>query len=114
VREEEVEQNLHGMDVLDFEGWDQADWDGKFRDHHTGDVHVDWAGVGTTDGVQAHIDAMKQYVEQAGGQVPQISEHPIRFGEGDWTCVVGVISGKRMVTVAKWRDGKIAEEYIWG
>jgi hypothetical protein len=77
-------------------------------------LHVEWAGVGATDGVQAHIDAMKQYVEQAGGQVPQITEHPIRFGEGGWTCVVGVIAGKRMVTVAKWRDGKIAEEYIRG
>jgi hypothetical protein len=25
----------------------------------------------------------------------------------------GVPDGSRMVTVAKWRDGAIAEEYIW-
>ena len=36
------------------------------------------------------------------------------FGSGDWTCVVGEFeNGSRMVTVAKWRDGAIAEEYIW-
>jgi hypothetical protein len=33
---------------------------------------------------------------------------------GEWTCVMGELeSGSRMVTVAKWRDGAIAEEYIW-
>ncbi len=40
--------------------------------------------------------------------------HPIGFGSGEWTCVVGELAdGSRMVTVAKWRDGAIAEEYIW-
>ena len=111
--DDEVERNLHGMDVLDFEGWDSEDWDGVFADHHTDDVVVDWKGVGTTRGLQAHQAAMKDYVAQAG-EFPRISEHPIRFGQGEWTCVVGVVDGATMVTVAKWRDGKIAEEYIWG
>jgi hypothetical protein len=45
---------------------------------------------------------------------PQIASHPIRFGSDEWTCVVGEFEGGgRMVTVAKWRDGTIAEEYIW-
>jgi phage/plasmid primase-like uncharacterized protein len=40
--------------------------------------------------------------------------HPIAFGSGEWTCVVGEFGdGTRMVTVVKWRDGAIAEEYIW-
>ena len=43
-----------------------------------------------------------------------ITSHPIRFGSGEWTCVVGEFEGGgRMVTVARWRDGAIAEEYIW-
>ena len=50
----------------------------------------------------------------AGGTVPQITLHPIGFGSGEWTCVVGEMEGYgRMVTVAKWRDGAIAEEYVW-
>jgi hypothetical protein len=45
---------------------------------------------------------------------PRIVAHPIRFGSGEWTCVVGAFEGGgRVVTVAKWRDGAIAEEYIW-
>jgi hypothetical protein len=112
--DERVSENLDRMDALDFEGWDKADWHGVFAHHHTDDVHVEWYGVGTTDGGEQHIAAMKDYVEQVGGgRVPQITGHPIRFGQGDWTCVVGVIEGRRMVTVAKWRDGRIAEEYIW-
>ena len=112
--DDQVEHNLTRMDELDFAGWDRADWHGVFADRHTDDVHVEWQGVGSTDGGEAHIAAMQAYVEQAGGTVPQITAHPIRFGQGDWTCVVGVIGDRRMVTVAKWRDGRIAEEYIWG
>lgn len=75
---------------------------------------MDWKGQPPTDGIEAHIDAMKAYVDSAGGTPPQITSHPIRFGSGEWTCVVGEFeSGGRMVTVAKWVNGAIAEEYIW-
>ena len=44
----------------------------------------------------------------------EITSHPIAFGSGEWTCVIGEFEGGgRMVTVAKWKDGAIAEEYIW-
>jgi hypothetical protein len=56
---------------------------------------------------------MRAFVETTGGTPIQITSHPVRFGSGDWTCVVGEFEGGRMVTVAKWRDGAIAEEYIW-
>ena len=57
---------------------------------------------------------MRAMVETTGGIPLQIASHPIRFGSGEWTCVVGEFQGGgRMVTVAKWRDGAIAEEYIW-
>jgi hypothetical protein len=67
-----------------------------------------------TDGIDAHVEAMKSLIEQTGGQPMQVLSHPISFGAGEWTCVVGEFaSGARMVSVAKWRDGAIAEEYIW-
>ena len=115
MAQDQVERNLQGMDDLDFDGWNKGDWDGVFADHHTSDTMVDWSGQPTTHGVQEHIDAMKAYVASAGGGTPpQIDAHPIGFGSGDWTCVIGEFAdGGRMVTVAKWRDGKIAEEYIW-
>jgi hypothetical protein len=112
---DQVNQNLKGMDELDFVGWNGADWNGVFKHYHTGDVHVDWKGQEPTDGIQAHIDAMKAFVDSAGGTPPRIVSHPIGFGSGEWTCVIGEFEdGSRMVTVAKWRNGAIAEEYIWG
>ncbi|HEY1761878.1 MAG TPA: hypothetical protein VGG17_04715 [Acidimicrobiales bacterium] len=110
-----VERNLEGMDDLDFAGWNGADWRGVFAHYHTNDVLVDWQGQPATHGIDEHIKAMKSYVEQNGaGTPPQITSHPIKFGSGEWTCVIGEFeNGGRMVTVAKWRDGAIAEEYIW-
>jgi hypothetical protein len=114
MADDEVTRNLNGMDELDFTGWNNADWDGVFGHHHTDDVLVEMKGTPTTHGLQEHIDAMKAFIDSAGGTPPQITSHPIRFGSGEWTCVVGEFEdGSRMVTVAKWRDGAIAEEYIW-
>lgn len=115
MSEDQVEANLKGMDDLDFVGWNDADWTGVFAHHHTDDVLVDFKGMAPTHGIGEHIDAMKAYVEAAGtGTPPQIAAHPIAFGSGEWTCVVGEFAGGgRMVTVARWVDGAIAEEYIW-
>jgi uncharacterized Rossmann fold enzyme len=114
MADDEVTRNLQSMDELDFIGWNAADWDGVFARHHTDDVLVDMHGQPQTHGIQEHIDAMKAFVDTTGGTPVQITSHPIGFGSGDWTCVVGEIEGgSRMVTVAKWRDGAIAEEYIW-
>jgi hypothetical protein len=78
------------------------------------EVFVDWKGQAPTHGIEEHIDAMKAYVDSAGGTPPQITSHPIGFGSGQWTCVIGEFEGGgRMVTVAKWVNGAIAEEYIW-
>ena len=66
------------------------------------------------DIIYQNTEAMKAFVESTGGAPVQVKSHPIRFGSGDWTCVVGELEdGSRMVTLAKWRDGAIAEEYIW-
>ena len=114
MADDEVTRNLQGMDELDFEGWNRADWQGVFAHYHTDDVLVDIHGQSQTHGLQEHIDAMKAFAQTTGGTPTQITSHPIRFGSGDWTCVVGEFqNGGRMVTVAKWRDGAIAEEYIW-
>jgi hypothetical protein len=109
-----VTRNLESMDELDFRGWNGADWDGVFARHHTDDVFVQVQGQPPTYGIQEHVDAMKAFVESTGGTPVQVSSHPIAFGSGEWTCVVGELEGGgRMVTVAKWTDGAIAEEYVW-
>jgi hypothetical protein len=114
MSDDQVSANIQGMDDLDFTGWNGADWHGVFAAHHADDVLVDWKGQPVTHGIEEHIVAMKAYVDSAGGTPPQITSHPIKFGSGEWTCVVGEFEGGgRMVTVARWKDGAIAEEYIW-
>ncbi len=114
MSDDQVLKNLKGMDQLDFDGWNGADWQGTFAHLHTDDVLVDWKGQKPTRGIEEHIYAMKAIVKSAGGTPPKVVSHPIGFGSGEWTCVVGAFGdGSRMVTVAKWRDGAIAEEYIW-
>jgi hypothetical protein len=77
-----VDSNLKGMDDLDFVGWNKADWTGVFAHHHTDDVLVAWQGQPPTHGIEEHIEAMKSYVEQnGGGTPPQITSHPIKFGQ---------------------------------
>ena len=114
MADDTVTRNLENMDELDFKGWNGADWDGVFARHHTDGVLVQVQGQAPTHGISEHIDAMKAFVESTGGTPLQVSSHPIAFGSGEWTCVVSELDGGgRMVTVAKWTDGAIAEEYVW-
>ena len=114
MADETVMRNLRGMDELDFAGWNKADWEGVFTRHHTADVLVEVHGQASTHGIREHIAAMKAFVASTGGSPIQVKSHPIGFGSGDWTCVVGQLeNGNRMVTLAKWRDGAIVEEHIW-
>src|ERR1017187_3205449 len=68
VEEDQVDGNLRGMDDLDFIGWNNAEWNGVFAHHHTDHVMVDWKGQAPTRGTGQHIDAMRAYVESAGGR----------------------------------------------
>jgi len=114
VADETVTRNLQRMDELDFAGWNEADWEGVFTRYHTDDVLVDVHEQASTRGIREHIEAMKAFVESTGGTPVQVSAHPIAFGSGEWTCVVGELEGGgRMVTVAKWSDGAITEEHVW-
>lgn len=113
MTDDEVLRNLSSMEELDFKGFNAADWHGVFARYHTDDVLVEVHGQPPTHGIEQHIEAVKGLVESVGGGL-QIMSHQIRFGSGEWTCVVGELEGgNKMVTVARWRDGAIAEEYIW-
>ena len=59
MTDDEVVRNLTGMDELDFNGWNNADWNGVFAQHHTDEVVVYGKGQPPTHGIQEHIDAAK-------------------------------------------------------
>ena len=106
----EAEQNLALFDRLDFEAWNNRDWD-LFRQLHGDDVHVEGFGQGT-DGIDDHLAWAQAVVTQ--NPESKIVAHPIRIGAGDWTAVTGLLSdGSTMATIARWEDGRIAEEYLF-
>jgi hypothetical protein len=99
------------FEKVDFVAWNGPDWD-VFRHLHTEDVHVDMFGEKTA-GIDAHVDAAKRYQDAVPAN--KVLEHSVRMADGDWTCVISnAENGVNFVTVAKWRDGAICEEYIMG
>jgi len=113
-----VEKNLKKFDELDFEAWNKKDWK-LFNEIHAPDVLVVMADGTTTKGIEAHNDAVKPFLKMVD---LQITSHPIRIGQGEWTAVTGetvttLPNGKAlkgsMCTVAHWKDGRIVEEYIF-
>jgi hypothetical protein len=108
--QEQVTRNLELMDQLDFEGWNGRDWN-LFSQLHGDEVIV--AGFGqATEGNAEHVAWAQAFIEENPDSI--IDAHPIRIGAGDWTAVVGTFAGGgSMCTVARWVDGRIAEEYLF-
>ncbi len=104
------QQNLANFDTIDFCGWNRADED-VLRHFHTDDVIVEWNGQ-HTEGIEAHLEQIRETI--AAYPDAKVLTHEPRVAQGDWTAVVGLLpTGQKMVTVAKWREGAVAEEYIF-
>ena len=101
--------NATNFHMLDFVAWNNRDMD-MFRRLHTADVKVDFAG-NVTHGIDAHVEALQGMWQSPGS----LTNHAPIVAEGEWTCMVGISAppaNMKMVTVAKWRDGAISEEYL--
>ncbi len=130
--EANVRANLERFDHLDFVSFNKQDWD-AFNGTHSPDVLVGWPDGRKTRGAHTHhtdVEFMFTYAPDV-----QIIDHPIAFGQGPWTAGMGVVEGTfskpmalpdgkvieptgkkfkyTMITIAKWQDGKIAEEYLF-
>lgn len=115
----EAKTNLDRFDKLDFEAWNNKNWT-LFREIHSPDVLVvDFDGK-VTKGIEQHVKWANESLTSAPST---ITSHPIKIGVGDWTAVTGNITGtmlstgetfnSSMVTIAHWKDGRIAEEYLF-
>ncbi len=105
-----AEENLALFDRLDFEAWNNRDWD-LFRQLHADDVHVEGFGQ-VTDGIDDHLAFAQAFIAQF--PEAKVVAHPIRIGAGDWTAVTGLLNdGSTMATIARWENGRIAEEYLF-
>lgn len=124
--------NLKTFDDLDFRVYSGQKWD-EFAHSHAADIIVHYPDGTTTTGLDAHLEKIKPQFTFAPDS--RIEAHPIRLADGDFTAVEGVMAGtftKPMtladgtviqptgkafrlsaVTLARWKDGKMTEEWLY-
>jgi len=128
-----TETRLATFDKLDFDYYSGQQWD-KFNESHADNIKVYYPDGSTTEGLYPqHIDAIKGTFVFAPDT--KIKTHPVRFGGGDWTAVIGEMEGTfskpmpvgggktipptgkkfklAMVTIGHWKDDKMVEEYLF-
>lgn len=128
-----IEQRLLSFDTLDYEFYSKQQWD-KFNHSHAENIKVYYPDGHVTEGLYPnHIDMLTPMFAFAPDT--KIKEHPVRFGSGDWTAVIGVMEGTfskpmpigngktisptgkkfklSMATIGHWKDGKMIEEYLF-
>ncbi|WP_316505636.1 ester cyclase [Nitrosopumilus sp.] len=127
-----VQANLEMFDFMDFVAFNNQDWE-LVSTTHSHDVKVIYANGHQTDNFEDHVPDMQMVFVYAPDT--QIISHPIAFGQGEWTAGTGVVEGTftepmplpddtfieptgnkfnyTMVTIAKWEDGIITEEYLF-
>jgi hypothetical protein len=124
--------HIETFDDLDFNVFTNQKWDELSRSHAK-DILVHWPDGHTTKGIEQHIKDLGAMFVYAPDN--RIRVHPVKFGSGDWTCVIGVMEGTftnpmpigdgktipptgksyklPMCTVGHWKDGVMDEEYLF-
>ena len=128
-----TDKRLAAFDVLDFDQYTHQKW-AEMSANHTDDVKVYYPDGSTSTGLAPeHVDKMKPQFVFAPDT--SIKVHPIKFGTGEWTAVVGEMegtfsqpiplgngqsippTGKRfkipMVTISHWKGEKMDSEYLY-
>ncbi|HRH66208.1 MAG TPA: polyketide cyclase [Bacteroidia bacterium] len=86
-----TEQRLLSFDTLDYEFYSNQQWD-KFNHSHADNIKVFYPDGHVTEGLYPdHIDMLTPMFAFAPDT--KIKEHPVKFGSGDWTAVIGVMEG---------------------
>jgi predicted ester cyclase len=132
-KHDQVQANLKRFDQLDFEAYSERKNMKLFREIHCPDVKVVFPDGRTTEGIEPHVTDINGLFN--GTPDSRITAHPISFGAGEWTVTTGVMeatfsepmtlpygktiapTGKKvkmpMATIARWKNGCIAEEHLF-
>ena len=128
-----AEARLLRFDSLDYDFYSNQDWK-HFNISHADNIKVYYPDGATTEGLYPqHIDMLTPMFVFAPDT--KIKTHPVRFGSGDWTTVIGEMEGTfskpmpvgngktipptnkkfklSMATIGHWKDGKMVEEYLF-
>ena len=129
----QTEKRLAEFDLLDFDYYSNQNWN-KFTDSHADNIKVYYPDGSITNGLYPeHIDALTPMFVFAPDT--KIKEHPVSFGSGNWTAVIGIIEGTfsepmpigngqtipptgkpfklQMATIGHWDGDKMIEEYLF-
>lgn len=130
--EKRIAQNLQTFDNLDFDVFTNQKWD-RLHESHAKDIVVHWPDGHSTQGIDVHIadlTAMFVYAPDT-----RILTHPVKFGQGEWTGVIGVMEGTftkpmpigegkfiqptgkafklTMATIGHWKGSVMDAEYLF-
>src|SRR5206468_11798322 len=131
--ERTVRAHLATFDDLDFDVFTNQKWD-RLHESHSKDIVVHWPDGHQTKGIEKHIEDLKAMFVYAPDT--RIQQHPVKFGSGDWTSVIGVMEGTftrpmpvpngkpipptgkafkiTMATIGRWNaQGTMDEEYLF-
>lgn len=129
---EEQQRNLANFDDLDFRVYSGQKWD-EFKKSHASDILVHYPDGSTTTGIPDHLEKLKP--QFAFAPDTRIDEHPIKLADRNYTAVQGIMegtfskpldlgngkviqpTGKKftlpMMTVGRWEDGLMKEEWLF-
>lgn len=129
---DEQRRNLANFDDLEFRVYREQKW-AEFDRSHAADVIVHYPDGSTTVGLPDHVKRLQPQFTYAPDTL--IREHPIRLADGNYTAVQGTLEGTfskplnlgngksipptgktfklSMLTVARWENGVIKEEWLY-
>jgi hypothetical protein len=127
-----IAKYLDKFDTLDFKVFSGQQW-ARLHESHSKDIIVFWPDGHFTTGIERHIEDLKFMFSYAPDT--EIHEHPVKFGSGEWTSVIGIMTGtftkpmaiengkyilptgKKfsiiMCTVGHWTKGVMDKEYLF-
>jgi hypothetical protein len=127
-----VDKNLKTFDELDFVVFSNQEWI-RLHESHSKDVKVNWPDGHYTSGIERHIEDLKAMFVYSPDT--SIKVHPIKIGSGEYTSVIGVMTGTftqpmpigdgkfiqptgkkfsiNMCTVGHWKNGVMIEEWLF-
>ena len=130
--EKTVAKYIQIFDTLDFDVFTHQKWE-RLHESHSQNVVVHWPDGHSTQGIDVHIQDLKAMFVFAPDT--RIETHPIKFGKGEWTSVIGVMEGTfsqpmpigngktipptgkkfklTMATIGHWKDGVMDQEYLF-
>ncbi len=130
--EQLAKTHIATFDTLDFDVFTNQKWD-RLHESHAQNIVVHWPDGHQTKGLEKHTEDLKAMFVYAPDT--RIKEHPIKFGSGEWTSVIGIMEGTFtkpmptangktiaptgkpfklvMSTVGHWKNGVMVEEYLF-